>query len=1370
MKRVVRAVFAAAVVAVGFALGASAASWTTSTWSTFTAAEGNIIKGKTPSAGAVSRSESTADASVLTDGEGVTGVEKAKVATIGNNGFLTYTFDYPSRVDEVRLYTVAWGGRRKITVTKVSVTDEFGSSHDVGGGVDYNGGTRNFAALKEDGGAALCACATTLTIQFGAQENNYVGYTEIEIIGAACNYYRVQASPSGFALPTPREGLHAFASGETLDLSTPAGPFDDESRSRTVTCTGYDIAYADGTVQSGTGSSVSLTPSQAFTITWKYDVVDKPGLDPIEKRFIGSYVQEGLVGLWDGIYNQGVDAAHSSTAAEWKDLSGNGNDLVQHVPSGKPAVALPVWGDSYAEWTGASGGQAFALFTGEGGKLAANTNVTLEILGECSSFGGNNVGLFVMPKADNMFGYMGVAFAGRFALSTIYYSTGSGQWGSEWKTSKQTSAPGSFSVASVGDGKKIRLYYRGEPKLVSGDVLSSQTCKDLVLGYGTGDFGAGLVCKMYGVRLYDRALTAGELLHNYMVDQVRHFGAYPGDTAIRVAGKPQTFGTPIPSYGVVAGTVGSAKRLSVVDTLKTYADGARAVLLDETSRAVYEGYEVTAEGVTLASGTEEETTYVTRQTAPGATTLAWKWRLEWATEMVASGIDGAKVEIVGKVDASAELSTWLADGVPVTIRAIVPDEARFTGWTGDTAGIADLTAAETTFIPSRGARITAAFVSAHHDPTTVTLKTGASGSWDDPANWTGGEPPQKGDTVIMVSDAATSLTIGVPTAPLAKLVVSNVTEGATTTISCANWGTCIRAEEIVIGRGGVIKSAGGFYENEMSNRVWLATGALTVERGGTIDADRAGWAPGNGPSRVNSRGGSAGGAYGGQSGDNFSGYAAFSANSAQPYGSVEWPFDPGSGPNSSNDGYLSSNLAKSGGGAIYLDVTGGPVRIDGTVSACGAQGDSSISASSGGGIVIVCSTIEGDGVVTASALDQYSASNGGSGGRLAVHYDAAAQAAKDATCRIAFRAKGGYQCAAKEDYMLRMGGPGSLWFTDNRFLTSAGYADGWKFSGVWHSGEGLTAFEEDERDVILVDDQLFFDDCGLETFVCKSITASGTYGRTRGLVFSNTVVSVKGDVLLAGASIKASGGSFSVDGDLLLAESATAYQGGELWLMAMPVAAPEVFGVSCAVAGQLQVPANATVVLKCDSRGGAIPRIATGDFLLSAGGKVDAKGWGYGAPGRGPGASSGAGATHAGRGASTIDRSRLIYGNEKNPLTPGSSMDVSGGGVVYIVAAGKMLLDGVIDASGKSGGTAAGAGGSVNLSAERLLESHGSVSAAGGTSTYAGGGGRIAIRYGVGDHTTITFDVRGGTCSQPYPAGEGTFYSKIRKGLMLIVR
>ena len=43
------------------------------------------------------------------------------------------------------------------------------------------------------------------------------------------------------------------------------------------------------------------------------------------------YVQDGLIAMWDGIENAGW-GVHDPNATTWKDLTGNGNDLIVTKP------------------------------------------------------------------------------------------------------------------------------------------------------------------------------------------------------------------------------------------------------------------------------------------------------------------------------------------------------------------------------------------------------------------------------------------------------------------------------------------------------------------------------------------------------------------------------------------------------------------------------------------------------------------------------------------------------------------------------------------------------------------------------------------------------------------------------------------------------------------------------------------------------------------------------------------------------------------------------------------------------------------------------------------------------------------------------
>ncbi|MEO1368479.1 MAG: hypothetical protein AAFX50_14995, partial [Acidobacteriota bacterium] len=126
----------------------------------------------------------------------------------------------------------------------------------------------------------------------------------------------------------------------------------------------------------------------------------------------------------------------------------------------------------------------------------------------------------------------------------------------------------------------------------------------------------------------------------------------------------------------------------------------------------------------------------------------------------------------------------------------------------------------------------------------------------------------------------------------------------------------------------------------------------------------------------------------------------------------------------------------------------------------------------------------------------------------------------------------------------------------------------------------------------------------------------------------------------------------------------------------------------------------------------------------------------WGPPGRG----KADGGSHAGLG-SAEEFAAEAYGSVYVPTMAGGGGENSGdtfarngahgGGVVWIEAAGTLRLDGRIDASGADGlggnKSAAGAGGSVRLVAQRL-EGTGTIDAGGGADSYfGGGGGRVTL-------------------------------------------
>lgn len=155
------------------------------------------------------------------------------------------------------------------------------------------------------------------------------------------------------------------------------------------------------------------------------------------------------------------------------------------------------------------------------------------------------------------------------------------------------------------------------------------------------------------------------------------------------------------------------------------------------------------------------------------------------------------------------------------------------------------------------------------------------------------------------------------------------------------------------------------------------------------------------------------------------------------------------------------------------------------------------------------------------------------------------------------------------------------------------------------------------------------------------------------------------------------------------------------------------------------------------------------------------------------------GASHGGRG--YHPRTDLpypsCYGSVFSPTNVGccgstGGSSISGGGAVRVKAAGAMVIDGTVNASAKSGAAYyTGAGGSVWLEAATLGGS-GDIWANGGdlTSTYAGGGGRIALVAHEEDGLMHTGSVlaRGGAKSGADYASAGSVY--LAEGEMETIR
>ncbi|MEI8042293.1 MAG: hypothetical protein WCL11_12855, partial [Verrucomicrobiota bacterium] len=161
------------------------------------------------------------------------------------------------------------------------------------------------------------------------------------------------------------------------------------------------------------------------------------------------------------------------------------------------------------------------------------------------------------------------------------------------------------------------------------------------------------------------------------------------------------------------------------------------------------------------------------------------------------------------------------------------------------------------------------------------------------------------------------------------------------------------------------------------------TGDVCVAQGGAINADGKGYGSALGPGAGRSAGSPLSGSGAGHGGYGGSSVALDGTGSA--YDALSQPSIPGSG-----GGAGSGGAGGAGGGSVKL-VIGGNLRVDGAVSANGANGVNNRSGGgSGGSLWITCSILSGAGLFSVNGgAGEPSEGGGGAGGRISFQYETA---------------------------------------------------------------------------------------------------------------------------------------------------------------------------------------------------------------------------------------------------------------------------------------------------------------------------------------------------------------------------------------------
>ncbi len=602
---------------------------------------------------------------------------------------------------------------------------------------------------------------------------------------------------------------------------------------------------------------------------------------------------------------------------------------------------------------------------------------------------------------------------------------------------------------------------------------------------------------------------------------------------------------------------------------------------------------------------------------------------------------------------------------------------------------------------------------------------GDGANWFDGSNWDPDGVPGGGATVAIGTGATILLTN--ETAELASFTMT----GGTLTFS--NWTTRLRATEVVVTNNAILTLPVAFINNAMSNHVWVVCSNFTLGASAKIDADGRGYARENGPGAPLL--GVCGGSYGGRGAGGETGWSVRRST----YGSASEPTGPGSG------GTGGATAAGSGGGAIRIQATG-HVAIHGTLTANGNGGSlAGASGGSGGAIWVSCLTYSGSstGLLSVRGGNGHTRGGPGGGGRIAVVYDSAAQAAlSPVNPGVRFNAS-----AATAGRQVPVAEAGTVYFPDRAMLSD-------QMTAQWQGGNlHIPGFAE--------------------WSLTGSLEINGVFGLPT--VTNLTVVN-----------------------DL------TITSGGNISLYSAPTnASYRPYGMTLNVGGELAVENNGRLVLASHMTNGAIPWVTCDKLRVDAGGTIDADYKGYGPPGEspytGPGGGTagtyGEGGSHGGRGSIGRDKSftltKAFYGDPLWPVTPGSAgggtdKGSHGGGVIAIICDDTATIHGTLTADGYSslishGGT--GAGGSILVACTTF---HGSASgllrARGGMSVYnsggGGGGGRIAVIYdpeeqallpqpnpGVAFNATTVATVPIG--NNPHLAERGTLYLPDAKTLFL---
>lgn len=622
-----------------------------------------------------------------------------------------------------------------------------------------------------------------------------------------------------------------------------------------------------------------------------------------------------------------------------------------------------------------------------------------------------------------------------------------------------------------------------------------------------------------------------------------------------------------------------------------------------------------------------------------------------------------------------------------------------------------------------------------------------SGVWTNLSNWSEQAEPFSNQHAVIDGN----VTLNKATERMATLTLNG---GRQLTFSSTN--AILDADEITI-NGTVTHAAesttttNGAGKWVADNRVYIVCSNLTLTAGKLIDVNGRGYqgntvtngyGPGGGKGAGVQRAG--GGGYGGEGGDSSRGYAG-----GVTYGLAATPTEPGS---AGGSGYGNS-LGGHGGGAIRI-IASGTVTVDGTIRANGLNGAGYAGAGSGGGVFITCNVFAGSGLVTTIGGNG-SSGGGAGGGRIAVIYDAAAQAAASKPT-VSFSAKYGTgENVQGADNML-----GTVYFPDTAFFPYVTLSGGYRIV--------IPGFTDWSPDSLTIDNAWIQFPDGMTITATNDVVLSGSSSK---VILTNGTFNCGGSLTIQG--------SLSVTNLVLTGGDLLVTNTGSLYVYSGATNGSSEHGAVINVGGNDIIVANGAKIypISHSTNGGSVLFIAY-NVIIESGGQINANGRGFRGAGAennnnglgrgggiGTGGSRAGGGGYGGAGGASSHgwAGGPTYGSSNAPTLPGSAggdgtgtaLGSPGGGLVTIQAIRTVRVDGSISANGSAGieYNGAGSGGAIYITC-RIFEGSGTLYANGGNGASSGGGGGGRIAVWRGNTNTCATEVTGGTTSDGSDPGQ----------------